>query len=101
MTGTQQRPKALAPGDREGINRIAAAHGARNVRLFGSMSRGESTDSSDLDLLVDMSDGRSLFDLVALGDELEEALGVEVDVVTERSLSPYLRDRILTEAVAL
>ncbi|MBS1880745.1 MAG: nucleotidyltransferase domain-containing protein, partial [Actinobacteria bacterium] len=55
----------------------------------------------DLDLLVDMSEGCSLFDLVALGDELEEALGVEVDVVTEGSLSPYLRDRILAEAVAL
>jgi predicted nucleotidyltransferase len=48
-----------------------------------------------------MSEGRSLFDLVALGDELEKALGVGVDVVTERSLSPYLRDRILAEAVAL
>jgi uncharacterized protein len=101
MAGTRQRPKALAPGEREDISRIAAAHGARNVRLFGSVPRDESTDSSDLDLLVDMSDGRSLFDLVALGDELEEALGVEVDVVTERSLSPYLRDRILAEAVAL
>jgi hypothetical protein len=69
--------------------------------VFGSIQRGEATGSSDLDLLVDMSEGRSLFDLVALGDELEEALGVEVDVVTERSLSPYLRDRILAEAVAL
>jgi len=97
----QGAPKALAPGDREDINRIAAVHGARNVRVFGSVRWGEASGSSDLDLLVDMSEGRSLFDLVALGDELEEALGVEVDVVTERSLSPYLRDRILTEAVAL
>lgn len=69
--------------------------------MFGSVRRGEATSSSDLDLLVDMSKDRSLFDLVALGDELEEALGVEVDVVTEGSLSPYLRDRILAEAVAL
>ncbi|MBK5219205.1 MAG: nucleotidyltransferase family protein [Thermoleophilia bacterium] len=94
-------PKSLAPREREDINRIAAAHGARNVRLFGSVRRGESNSSSDLDLLVDMSEVRSLLDLVALGDELEEALGVEVDVVTERSVSPYLRDRILAEAVAL
>lgn len=92
---------ALAPDERSSINRIAAAHGALNVRLFGSVRRGESNSSSDLDLLVEMSEGRSLFDLVALGDELEEALGVEVDVVTEQSLSPYLRDRILAEAVAL
>jgi predicted nucleotidyltransferase len=91
----------LAPGERANVNRIAAAHGARNVRVFGSVSRGESTDSSDLDLLVDMAEGRSLLDLVALGDDLEEALGVVVDVVTERSLSPYLRDRILAEAVSL
>jgi uncharacterized protein len=83
------------------INRIAAAHGARNVRVFGSVSRGQASGDSDLDLLVDMAEGRSLFDLVALSDELEEALGVDVDVVTEGSLSPYLRDRILAEAVAL
>lgn len=83
------------------ISRIAAAHGARNVRVFGSVPRREASGGSDLDLLVDMAEGRSLFDLVALSDELEAALGVDVDVVTEGSLSPYLRDRILAEAVAL
>src|SRR4051794_1054708 len=86
---------------RSDINRIAASHGARNVRVFGSVSRREASAASDLDLLVDMAEGRSLFDLVALSDELEKALGVDVDVVTEGSLSPYLRDRILAEAVAL
>ena len=91
----------LAPRERGDINRIAAAHGARNVRVFGSVQRGEATGSSDLDLLVDMSEGRSLFDLIALSDELKAVLGIEVDVVTERSLSPYLRDRILAEAVVL
>jgi uncharacterized protein len=91
----------FTPGKRENINRIAAAHGARNVRVFGSVARGESSGSSDLDLLVEMTDGRSLFDLVALGADLEEALGVAVDVVTEKSLSPYLRDRVLAEAVSL
>lgn len=101
MADTRNGPKALAPAKREDITRIAAAHGARNVRVFGSVPRGEATSTSDLDLLVEMSTGRSLFDLVALGEELEEALGVEVDVVTEGSLSPYLRDRILAEAVAL
>ncbi len=103
MTGRQQEGVfgALASARRADINRIAASHGAQNVRVFGSVQRGEETSSSDLDLLVDMSEGRSLFDLVALGDELEESLGVEVDVVTEGSLSPYLRDRILSEAVVL
>lgn len=101
MADKRQRLGDLALDEREDINRIAAAHGARNVRVFGSVGRGEASGSSDLDLLVDMYEGRNLFDLVALGDELEEALGVKVDVVTEGSLSPYLRDRILAEAVAL
>jgi uncharacterized protein len=96
-----QASQPLPIGEREEINRIAATHGARNVRVFGSVVRGESSGTSDLDLLVDMSEGRTLLDLVALGADLEEALGVAVDVVTEKSLSPYLRDRILAEAVAL
>jgi len=86
---------------RSEISRIAASHGARNLRVFGSVSRGEQTADSDLDLLVDMGEGRSLFDLVALSDELEKVLGCDVDVLTEGSLSPYLRDKILAEAVAL
>lgn len=98
---SHQAPSLLAPREREDINRIAAAHGARNVRVFGSVGRGDVSDSSDLDLLVDMSEGRSLFDLVALGADLEDALGVDVDVVTEKSLSPYIRDRVIAEAVAL
>lgn len=101
MVNWAHRSSLLASGEREDINRIASAHGARNVRVFGSVGRGESGDSSDLDLLVDMSEGRSLFDLMALGADLEETLGVAVDVVTEKSLSPYLRDRVLAEAVSL
>lgn len=72
-----------------------------SLRVFGSVGRGEQGASSDLDLLVDMAEGRSLFDLIALSNDLEESLGVEVDVVTEASLSPYMRDRVLDEAVAL
>jgi predicted nucleotidyltransferase len=94
-------PRPMSPEARSEISRIAASHGARNLRVFGSVSRGEQTADSDLDLLVDMGEERSLFDLVALSDELEEVLGVGVDVVTEGSLSPYLRDKILAEAVAL
>jgi hypothetical protein len=89
------------PEVREDIRRIASAHGAGNVRVFGSTGRGEQRAASDLDLLVDMTEGRSLFDLIALSSDLEESLGVEVDVVTEASLSPYMRDRVLDEAVAL
>lgn len=86
---------------REDVRRIAAAHGAGNVRLFGSAGRGEEGASSDLDLLVDMTEGRTLFDLIALSNDLEKRLGVKVDVITEASLSPYVRDRVLDGAVAL
>jgi len=86
---------------REDVHRIAAAHGASNVRLLDPAGRGKQDASSNLGLLVDMAEGRNLFDLIALSNELEESLGVEVDVVTEASLSPYVRDRVLAEAVAL
>jgi hypothetical protein len=89
------------PEVREDICRIATAHGADNVRVFGSAGRGEQDASADLDLLVDMAEGRSLFDLIALSNDLKECLGVEVDVVTEASVSPYMRDRVLGDAVAL
>src|SRR3954451_4047359 len=102
MSGQRKSRRSVAlPAIREDVRRIAAAHGARNVRVFGSVGRREVGASSDLDLLVDMADGRSLFDLIALSNDLEESLGVEVDVVTEASLSPYMRDRVLDEAVAL
>lgn len=93
-------PSKVLDEARPEIARIASVHGASNVRVFGSAGRGDAA-AADLDLLVDMSEGRSLFDLVALSDELEEALGVAVDVLTEGGLSPYLRDSILAEAVAL
>ena len=86
---------------RDAILRIAADHGARNVRVFGSAARGTSSETSDIDLLVAMEPGRTLLDLVALNQDLEDALGRSVDVVTEGGLSPYLRDRILAEAIAL
>lgn len=86
---------------RNEIVSVAARFGATNVRVFGSAVRGEMGEGSDLDLLVRMKEGASLFDLVGLSQELEDALGIEVDVLSERGLSPYLRDRILSEAVAL
>lgn len=102
MAGQRKSCRSIAlPAIREDVRRIAAAHGAGNVRVFGSVGRGEQGASSDLDLLVDMAEGRSLFDLIALSNDLEESLGVDVDVVTEASLSPYMRDRVLDEAVAL
>jgi uncharacterized protein len=101
MAKDEKRGSVVAQEVREDIRRIASAHGAGNVRVFGSIRRGEHGATSDLDLLVDMAEGRSLFDLIALSNDLEESLGVGVDVVTEASLSPYIRDHALNGAVAL
>jgi len=86
---------------RDAILRIAAEHGARDVRVFGSVARGESSPGSDVDFLVAMEPGRSLLDLVGLAQSLEAMLGRHVDVVSERGLSPYLRDSILSDAITL
>ena len=87
--------------NREEILRIAAHHGARNVRVFGSVARGEDRSDSDLDLLVEMEDERSLLDLVGLEQDLEALLQRKVDVLTDESIHPALRQRITAEARAL
>ena len=91
----------LVKSKRGDILRLAAQHGAREVRIFGSLARGESGPDSDLDLLVRMDAGRSYLDLVALWQDLEELLGRNVDVISDGGVSPYLRDRILAEAIPL
>jgi predicted nucleotidyltransferase len=83
------------------IAKIAATHGARNIRVFGSVARGEADEKSDIDFLVEMEPGRSLLDLGGLLMDLQEVLGRDVDVVTERGLNPRIRDRVLREAVSL
>lgn len=84
---------------REEILRIAAKYGARNVRVFGSLTRGEADAASDIDFLVEMEPGRSLFDLGGLQADLEAYLGCGVDVVTEKGLKPRIRGRVLSEAL--
>jgi uncharacterized protein len=86
---------------REEIQRIAAKHGARNVRIFGSVARREARPDSDIDLLVDAGPKTSSWFPAGLILDLEEVLGCKVEVVTEKGLNEYLRDRVLTEAVAL
>ena len=85
-------------GKRNDILRIAMSHGARNIRVFGSAARGEDLPDSDLDLLVEMDAGRSLLDLIALGQDLEELLERKVDVLTDTSVHPAIRPRILADA---
>ncbi|MGD0012335.1 MAG: nucleotidyltransferase family protein [Terriglobia bacterium] len=91
----------LLGSKREEILRLAEKHGGRNVRVFGSVVRGEAGPGSDIDLLIDLEAGRSLLEHAALLLELEDLLGRKVDVVTERGLRPRVRDRVLSEAQPL
>jgi predicted nucleotidyltransferase len=86
---------------REEILRLAAERGARNVRVFGSVARGEGDATSDIDFLVDLEPGRSLLDLGRLQRDLERLLAAKVDVVSARGLRTRVRQRILRDAVAL
>ncbi len=81
--------------------RLAAECGAVNVRVFGSVARGETDSRSDLDLLVDLEPGRSLLDLARLQRKLEELLTVPVDVVSSRGLREHVRETVLRDALPL
>ncbi len=86
---------------RETILQLALRHGARDVRVFGSVARGEAVQGSDVDFLVTMETGRSLLDLGGLLMDLRDLLGGPVDVVTPTSLGARVRARVLQEAVHL
>ncbi len=83
------------------ILELARKHGITNVRVFGSMARGEATEASDLDLLVDFAEGSSLFDQIGFKQELEERLRRSVDVTTPKSLHWFIRDKVIAEAEPL
>jgi predicted nucleotidyltransferase len=91
--------EALFGEKRQDVLRIAGSYGARRVRVFGSVARGEADAQSDVDFLVELDPGRSLLDLGGLQFELEALLGRPVDVVTERGLKARIRERVLREAV--
>ncbi len=86
---------------RDDIQRIAAKHGAYNIRIFGSVPRGEARPDSDIDFLVDVGPGRSAFFPAGLSADLEDLLGCKVDVLTENGLHWYIRERVLKEAQPL
>lgn len=83
------------------ILRLASIHGCRNVRVFGSVATGENNLRSDVDFLVDLDRGRGLLDLGALLSDLHDLLGIDVDLVESESIHPYIRDRVLAEAILL
>jgi len=86
---------------RDEVLRFAAKYGARNIRVFGSLARGEADEESDIDFLVEMDPGTSLLDLGGFQYELETLLRCRVDVVTERGLKRRIRERVLQEAVPI
>ncbi len=94
-------PQFILDQHRDVIISTAARYGVHNVRVFGSVARGEATDESDIDLLVSLESGRSLLDLGGLLFELEQILGVRVDIVTEKGLRKRIRDEVLRDAVPL
>lgn len=92
------RPSEALLQHREAVRRAAGRYRVSNPRVFGSVLRGEDVDSSDLDLLVDPLPGTTLFDLGGLQDELEQLLGLRVDVVTPKDLPVRFRAEVLAEA---
>ena len=95
------RPSQLLALKRDQMLALAAARGASRVRVFGSVATGQDHEGSDVDLLVDMPEGTSLLQIVGLQLDMQDALGIKVDLCTERELHPTLRPRILAEAKAL
>jgi uncharacterized protein len=92
------KPSDVIAARRDKILAIAAAYGASNLRVFGSVAKGEDKEGSDLDLLVDVQPGTSLFQFAGLQLDIEGALGMKVDLCTESQLHPKLKSRILSEA---
>lgn len=86
---------------REEILGIAQRYGAKNVRVFGSRARGDARADSDFDLLVTVGERTSLLDIIAIKQDLEDLLRSTVHVVTEDAISPYIREEVLKQAVAL
>ena len=86
---------------RDAILCMCAKHGAHNVRVFGSVARGEADEQSDIDLIVEFDPERSLLDHAALWLELQDLLGCKLDVVSDRGIKPRIRERVLREAIPL
>jgi uncharacterized protein len=93
--------KELLQENREEILKIATKHGAYNLRIFGSVARGEERQDSDVDFLVDMESDRNLLDRIGLMQDLEDLLGRKVDVATVKVLRDFCREGILKDAVPL
>lgn len=99
--GEIMKPSESLALNRAAIRRIVESHRARNARVFGSVLRGQDTDSSDLDILIDPTPETTLFDVGAIRHELLQLLGVPVDVLTPKALPEKFRAIVLAEAVPI
>lgn len=93
------RPSEALQSHREAVRQIVLRHRAQNVRVFGSVLRGEDTDNSDLDLLIEPTPETTLMDIGAIRYELRKLLGVPVDVVTPKALPDHIREQVLSDAM--
>ena len=91
----------LLKENREEILRIATKHGASNVRIFGSVARNQASETSDIDFLIHLEDGRSLLDLIRFDDDLQALLKCKIDVISDGALDPQKDENIFAEAIAL
>ena len=101
MEGMSTETPTLSSTDADRIREISLRHGIRRVRVFGSIARGEAGPESDIDLLIALGPGRGFRDLMDFCEEVEGALRRRIDVVLEDGLSPYIREKVLKEAVPL
>lgn len=95
------KPSEALALNRAAIRRLVASHRGRNARVFGSVLRGQDTESSDLDILIDPTPEMTLFDIGAIRHELQKLLGVEVDVLTPNALPESFRASVLKEACSV
>lgn len=95
------KPSEALALNRAAIRHVVESHGGRNARVFGSVLRGQDTDSSDLDILIDPTPETTLMDLAAIQVELQRMLGVSVDVLTARALPDAFRSHVLAEALPI
>ena len=98
FSGENMKTSDFIQNKRKEILQISSSHGAKNIRIFGSVARGDDEPESDIDILIELDKGRTLLDLAGLSIDLQNLLGRKVDVVTEKSLHWYIREKIISEA---
>lgn len=101
MSAPTRQPPVLRGELAAQLRRLGERYGVRRIRVFGSTARGQARPDSDVDLLVEYEPGHGGFAFVEFCEEAERLIGRRVDVVTERSLPPLVRDRVLSEAIPL